>query len=286
MNNQLRLEDLLGSYEDKWGNEVNKVAKFKWSELGPMGVFEMIDKRLLRVDDQYQRALKLPKCHKIAREFDWSVFGALTVNRRPDGTYRVIEGQHRVGGALLRDDITHVPCLVFQLDNIEKEAGSFSKINSTRTGLSGLERWKANIIMGDASTVIINSMILESGLRVGNGDNHVKCVYALLNEYEAGKEAFIAIWPLLVRLCDGNTITEGEVKGLSWLERNAAEGFTLADKHWNKALIPANLDDIRKYIKQQRALVNGTVAAGLGVLAFINRGRQNRFELKEKAKQA
>jgi len=281
MSKQLKLEDLNAHRSLPNGGSMPKVAIYGWKALGQMGVFEMIDKNLIEVDEQYQRDLKIDKAVKIARGFDWTVFGAITVNRRPDGTYKCIEGQHRVGGAMLRDDITHLPCLVFQLAGVEDEAAAFDDINSTRAGLSGLQRWKAKIIMGDEDTVIINSMILESGLAVGTGKNDVKCVGALLDQYRRGREAMQTVWPILVRLCAGDNITEAEVKGLCWVERNAAEDYTLAEAHWNRALIPSNLDQVRNMIRQQRGIAAGEASAGRGVHLFINRGRQNRFKLKE-----
>lgn len=283
MTKQMRLQDLVPTRLDVRGVEIAKTDMYKWADPGPSGRFEMIDKSLLEVDDQYQRNLKVSKSVKIARQLNWSVFGAVTVNLRPDGTYKVIEGQHRVGGIMLRNDIKYVPCLVFELESINEEAGAFSEINSTRAGLTGVEKWKAKVIMGDDDVVLVNSMIVQSGLQVGTGKHDVKCVHALLEEFEKGRSEFEVVWPLLVRLCKGDCISEGEVKALCHIERHAKDGNSLADKVWNRALIPANLDAIRETIRQYRALNNSRRAAALGVLAFINKGRQKRFEINETA---
>src|SRR5689334_6103185 len=74
------------------------------------GEFAMIDKTKLNVDLSYQRKTTKSRVDKIREEWSWIAFGAVSVALRGDGEWFVMDGQHRVLAAMMRDDIKEVPC--------------------------------------------------------------------------------------------------------------------------------------------------------------------------------
>lgn len=280
--NQLRLENISDMAPSPRGASVSKVGKYGWYDPGPCGEFRLVHKDKLAVDESYQRNMKISRVRQIASEFLWASFGCVLVNERPDGTYMVFEGQHRVGAAKMRSDVTYVPCMVFVLPEVSDEAGAFFTVNSTRVGLHGFEKWNSQLIMGDEATVIINAMLKEEGYRVAkSGNNTTACVGALRNSYQRFREPFERVWPLIARMHKGDQIRDNEVKGMVWLEANLADGNSLNSKEWGRKFVQARLSELRETVDRQRRFQGGGERSlGLGVLEFINFGCRRRLELK------
>src|SRR4051812_44439221 len=105
------------------GRSVSKVEKFGWIIVDKRGVAMDIPKCSLHVDKSYQRdALGSSKILRIAREWSWIACGRLIVGIRPDGSYVVIDGQHRKLAADKRSDIADLPCEVFEVLGPSQEA--------------------------------------------------------------------------------------------------------------------------------------------------------------------
>ena len=82
------------------GNK-DKIERYDWKLLDQPGELRMLNKKVLRVDEQYQREATEPKVKEIARAWSWLACGALLVAER-DGVYFVFDGQHRALAALRR----------------------------------------------------------------------------------------------------------------------------------------------------------------------------------------
>jgi hypothetical protein len=87
----------------------------------------------LRIDPTINRPLNRQRVHTIAEKFDPDAIGVLTVSVRPDGTYLLLDGQHRL--AALRqagwDGQQKVPCdLRHGLSQVQ-EVALFVKLNNT-----------------------------------------------------------------------------------------------------------------------------------------------------------
>src|SRR5262249_9072390 len=156
--------------------------------------FELLDKRLLNVDPSYQRDQTLSACRDMAREWCWMACGALVVALRPDGRYYVVDGGHRWCGAMLRADITELPCLVFPANDIKDEARGFYLCNNNRKPVQSINKFRSLLKMGDPTTNEVNDLLREAGYRVtfvvSPGQKDVKCVRALTDRYAADPEVF------------------------------------------------------------------------------------------------
>lgn len=133
------------------------------AKLGPKPNLEWIDKQVLRVDPSYQRTMESRRSQqlveRIAAEFDWMRFGLVTVTRQNC----IVDGQHRHGGALLRDDVTEVPCLVLPTDDAAEAARVFVSLNRDRVALTPLALFKAELAAGNKDALQIAAVCKAAG---------------------------------------------------------------------------------------------------------------------------
>jgi hypothetical protein len=88
----------------------------------------------LRMDFAVQRPLYLPKVQQIAENFDPAALRTLTVSERRDGTYVILDGQHRVA-AMKENGYANghlVYCEVHEGLSLHEEAELFLKLNDAR----------------------------------------------------------------------------------------------------------------------------------------------------------
>lgn len=138
--------------------------------LGSRPSIEWVTTRDLSVDESYQRRTDNHASQKliksIAANFDWRLFGVLTVSRRPDDTLKVIDGQHRWSAAMMRGDIDQLPCCLSRYDTAEDEAYMFIKANRSRKAMHRLDDFYAAIAAGDDDAQQILEVVTEAGLKV------------------------------------------------------------------------------------------------------------------------
>jgi hypothetical protein len=128
---------------------------------------EMIDLSLVNVDRTYQRAEK-PYVHKIAKEgvFDQNAVGYPVVNRRPDKSLFVIDGQQRIKALKLRK-VTHWPCRVTDLATVEQEAELFGRLNGsekTSSQVSQRDKFKALLAAKNAHALACVEAVKAGGM--------------------------------------------------------------------------------------------------------------------------
>ena len=121
----------------------------------------------LAVDPSYQRTIdgkdSQAAIRRIAMNWDWRLCGVLTVARR--GTERfVIDGQHRLEAARLRGDITHLPCVLSNFDNVAEEADCFVAVNAHRRALTPVALHRARVAAGEADAVDLDRALAAAGL--------------------------------------------------------------------------------------------------------------------------
>jgi hypothetical protein len=126
---------------------------------GAMGVLALLDPKDIGVDPKYQRGVNLKHAEKIAREWDWSVFAPVSVSRRPDGSIWSYDGQHRVVGAILREDIDVIPCYVVEMSGAQEEAAAFGANNRNRKRLKPIDEYRALAAAGDTAAVAIEEAL-------------------------------------------------------------------------------------------------------------------------------
>lgn len=125
-------------------------------DLGAPPHLDWIPIRNLRIDPLYQREVLRHGARnigKIAREFDWALFGIVVVAVVGDAVYAIVDGQHRTLGAALRG-IEAVPCLIIKAD-ARQQAKAFAAINGAVTKIHGLAIFAAEVAAGTPDAVAL-----------------------------------------------------------------------------------------------------------------------------------
>lgn len=123
----------------------------------------------LAVDPAYQRSLDSPRSQKlidrIATEFDWLRFGALMAVVAGEQRWLVIDGQHRMTGAMRRGDIRRLPAVVYEKVDRAAQAAAFVGANRDRVAMSAQALYHAQLAAGDAEAVAIARICERVGIK-------------------------------------------------------------------------------------------------------------------------
>jgi hypothetical protein len=268
---------------------IDKVKRFGWAEVGKLGKLSYKNKSELSVDHLYQRPLSEKKCKRIAAEFDWAAFGALVVVERPDGTLAVTDGQHRLGGAMLRSDIDLVPCIIFEGDGrLKSEAIDFLTINKNRKPLSGLETFKAMVVSNDPEAEKINQMIESAGLQLSNtkSPKSISCIKTISDRMKDDSKVMQRIWPLAIKFTEGHGIEKKIIDAMHYAERfltdDKGNDRSLLEPEIRKKLFEIGYELVMKSIFAAaiyRGRSNGAALAE-GLINALNHRRRNKLQLK------
>jgi hypothetical protein len=264
------------------GVEVSKVSRYKWRMQNAPCSLEWVDKNDLSVDDTYQRALRVPKCVAIARDWSWIACAALTVANR-DGSYKIVDGQHRWQAAMRRSDITVLPCLVFPTCEVKEEAAGFLASNVNRGPLSGLARFKAAVVTGADSTVIANNLIRSTGRTISTytGPGTISCVGTLVKLSKSTPQVLQRVWPLITDICEGSILSSRVVEGVVYIESRLPKGTSLTDQKLYDKLAGAGYATIQSSITKACLFYvkGGPKVYASAILEVLNKGLRNRIEL-------
>ena len=126
----------------------------------------------LVVDSKYQREVLSSgekRVKKIRGNFRWSKFGSITVAKRNDNKYAVIDGQHRVLAAANIPWIETVPCAVVEAPDKESQALAFVSVNRDRAAVTGPGLHHALLAAGDESAINIQRICDASSVMISRG---------------------------------------------------------------------------------------------------------------------
>lgn len=136
---------------------------------GSMPSIEWVQLDRLQVDDSYQRSIDAGPSKvliaRIGREWDWRLCVPLMVSRRADGLF-VIDGQHRLSGARLRDDVPQLPCCISVYAGPADEAAMFVAANRERRAMNRLDDFHAAQAGGDKDALAVAALIESVGFTV------------------------------------------------------------------------------------------------------------------------
>ncbi len=119
----------------------------------------MVPMDALDIDGRYQRRISrggLGKIRKIVADFSWSRFGAVIVARNGD-RYSVIDGQHRAIAASALA-VAEVPAILVSGD-VAAQAQDFVGINTTRTSVASIDKFRARVTAGDDAAMTVATML-------------------------------------------------------------------------------------------------------------------------------
>jgi hypothetical protein len=118
----------------------------------------------LGVDHDVQRALVESRVDAMVQTFNPDALGVLTVSHRPDGTYHIVDGQHR-WAACTKYGQEYVRCNVYTGLTRQDEAALFRVLNNTKI-VNALDRFRVRVVEGEVSAKDIAAIIERAGWRV------------------------------------------------------------------------------------------------------------------------
>lgn len=224
-------------------DRTTKVEQMRWTMKDGPGQFNMLSKFLLKVDPEYQRLhVSQSRINEIARAWSWVAYVCVAVAKRRDGSYWVIDGQHRVLAARKRHDIQELPCMVFEVDTIEDEANGFISVNTVRGAMSAVEKFRALKISRDPQALLAAELLSDFGYhatRSATGPGQIGCIAMLLNFIRQSPDVCRSVFGLVVDLVEGGPINDRLFGALFMLELHLA-------KHRESIFRAHNLNAIRE----------------------------------------
>jgi hypothetical protein len=136
---------------------------------------------LLIVDPVVQRPLDKRKADKIAADLNLDAVGLICVSRRANGSYSIIDGQHRVDALRTVGFTTDsVDCEVYDGLTLAAEAAMF-RLRNNRSSVQKIDLFRVRVVEGDPTAVAINDMLARLGwtVRIGKSDGDLAAVDAL-----------------------------------------------------------------------------------------------------------
>src|SRR5699024_10296205 len=184
------------------------------------------------VTEQYQRILNMKNVAGIVKNFDPAKLGVLVVSHRADGTYAVLDGQHRLT-ALRRLGYDAANCIVLEGMTIRQEADYFRRQNENKQSLRINDTFNASLWAEDAESLRIKALMDKYGFRHGkSGQPMCICAIGALQRIlrrfgdrtlELTLACIAATWP------HDSTILRGEMlAGLGEFWRRYGEKLTVA----------------------------------------------------------
>lgn len=262
----------------------DKKERYSWTTKDAPGQFVLIDKNALRINDAYQRDANTAKIVQITKEWSWIACGAIIVASR-SGEYWVIDGQHRVMSAIRRSDISAMPCLVFETQDVKEEAIGFLSANTNRKPISAIGKQKALVACGDPVAVMVQRTFLELGVKLkkcANHPNELQCVSWCMKAAAKNATLFREVLKLVSEcsIASGDGIHERVLAGLFYIAENS-ESVTL-EKRMVDRIKMKGIASLRKSAIKASAYyaAGGAKIWANGILDELNKGLQNRFELK------
>lgn len=130
----------------------------------------------------YARPLNSKRLSKLIAEFDRQAMGILLLSLRNDGTFAIIDGQHRREAAMAKG-ITGLDAYVYIDLTVEDEARLYRKFGDYLKQ-TARDKFLASLVERQPEAVAINRLLEEQGLHVAqstNNTNGVAAVEALIN---------------------------------------------------------------------------------------------------------
>lgn len=141
--------------------------------------FDVIDLRLMRIDESVQGKLVAGRVQEIIDNFKPDNVGVFTLSKRVDGLYYILDGQHR-HKALSEIGVKDVVCHVYEGLDITQEAEHYLALNRDRKPPKAFDSFRVSLVKGEIESVEINEICEKNGIKLGY---HVRGCSSFQNIY-------------------------------------------------------------------------------------------------------
>lgn len=268
---------------------MNKVEHYDWAKPGDRGRQCLIRVDDLKIDHSYQRAQLLDGIIlAIARNFQWSAFGALVVMERENGDKYVVDGQQRLAAAKRRGDIQTVPCIVFRSDGKDHEALAFLSLNTSRRPVSAIDKFNAAARACLEPQVSVMACLKSMGLSVslnGSPDTNVTFPDNLCTTWRRNEDNTRKAIAMQLDICGGeDSLNQYIHKGLFYMLCDGVDVSQYIDKIKREGGKTALLGGIKRVKTAGEFSGTSEKVAALGILHVINKKRRYKTRLSTMAK--
>lgn len=241
----------------------------------PGKLFE-IEKRALTVEETYQRQSSESDVGKIAANWFWPALGTIVVSHRK-GQYYVVDGQHRVLAANMREDVEMLPCIVHEGMSVEEEAAMFYLLNNNRKNPTTIEKFKAILAAKDENAMYVSAELAKRGFSVAkSGANTTNCIQAMMISAKKNKKRFTRALNLCADICHGQSIPKMLFSGLDFVDSKRE-----IDKDFSDRLMDVGFKDIAKAIRHAVFYENSwhPRSCAKGIVTAANNGNKSKIEI-------
>jgi hypothetical protein len=265
----------------KSNKRMSKVERYGWILRDMPGVFMEISKADLNIDHSYQRDdINEPKILEIAKNWSWVGCGAILVAVRPDGTWFVFDGQHRVLAARKRSDVLTLPCMVYECESVQQEAVGFLVSNDHRKPVTAIGKFKSLVMAEDEIAVRVREVLEQHGLelcKTATKPGQIKCVRRCQFMCSTNATSFERCLALAAEACEGECAIQEDL--LMALFGCHQKHKLLDDRRFCNRVkdigVPAIMEQIRK-TRGYRG-IGGEETAREGLLFAVNKGLRQKF---------
>lgn len=125
--------------------------------------------KLFESDLRVQRSIDSKMVNEIIADFDRDALGIPVVNHRKDGSYHVVDGQHRVEALKAMNMLDEeIECLIYEQLTLAEEAALFRRLNHAKQ-VQPIDRFRIRVVEGDPVACQINDLLNAYGWKVTGG---------------------------------------------------------------------------------------------------------------------
>lgn len=226
----------------------------------------------LKVDFRYQRdEVSKKNTEKTAKGFNNMFVGAIVVMERANGDKFIIDGYQRYLAAKMAG-VSALPCLVYPSEGLEHEAQAFKAINTGRTRVSAIDKFRSGVVAGEMPETEISAWLGERGYEVvkdGRKIGGIDFAQALVRWWRVDKDASQKAI-VYQRKIIGDDKLHGQAHiGLWWLIHHGVDVEPHIVKLAKMGGLTAILRSI-KTVKLEMGKTHGERVCGMGILRLIN----------------
>lgn len=264
--------------------KTDKIVRYGWTVADKPGLLKLISKHDLFIPEEYQRDLNESKAKEYSSNWSWFGCGVLIVARRPNGLHYVVDGQHRKAAAMRRSDISELPCIVFETENLKEEAKAFITANTNRKAMTAIEKLKGLSESGDETSAFVVNQISKYGLRIAKTatkGNEIKCIQACQRIAGKNRQSFVETLSLCAELSaqSNNPISERVLFGIDYINLHI-DGGVVEKRLRNRIISVGSVALLEGANKASAYFARGGERVWAdGMLSVINKGLRNQFAL-------
>lgn len=260
---------------------VDKAIKYRWAKPSSPGVFMQIDKKALSIDGRYQREKDSEEAVlRIARDWDWCLFGTLKVSDRGDDGYWVFDGGHRTRASFFRSDITLLPCMVFQLADIGDEARAFLAGARMSKAINSYDSFRASAVAMEPvamrTSEILNELGISACKNTATRGSQLKCIYTIQKAVEINQAVAKSVLSVCRDMAGDQPVSGVVFNGLFTLVNHFVGRDILAE--YEDTLSRLTQAEMEAGIRQMKAETGkgGQAIYAKGVMAVLNKGKKTK----------